>query len=183
MLSPFIVPIMSAILGLVMIFAAEPIVFVLIIALGVFLLVSGVYILFSMSKLIDDKNYKIDSYIRGGVSILIGLICVIRPRGLVEGAWKATMIILAIYALCSAALEIYAVTKLNSAGVETKKYIIEIISTIVAAIILFLLPSSFGFTLIKIGGGILIVIAIVLAIIEWRNRDIIEADAPVVDED
>ena len=93
------------------------------------------------------------------------------------------MIILAIYALCSAALEIYAVTKLNSAGVETKKYIIDIISTIVASIILFLLPSSFGFTLIKIGGGILIVIAIVLAIIEWRNRDIIEADAPVVDED
>ena len=183
MLSSFIVPALTAVIGLVMIFSAEPVIYVLVVALGLFFLVSGIYILFTMSKLVDDKSYKIDTYIRGGVSILLGLLCIIRPRGFAEGAWKATMIILGIFAICSALLEIYAVVKLSSAGINTKKYLIEIISTFVGAIVLFLLPSDFGFTLIKFAGVVFILIAVVMAFIAYKNRDIIEEDAPVVDEE
>lgn len=183
MLSSFIVPALTAVIGLIMIFAAEPIIYVLIVAFGLFFLISGIYILFTMSKLIDDRSYKIDSYIRGGVSILLGLLCIIRPRGFAEGAWKATMITLGVFAICSALLEIYAVVKLSSAGINVKKYLIEIVSTFVAAIVLFLLPSDFGFTLIKFAGIVFIVIALITALVVYKNRDIVEKDAPVTDEE
>lgn len=183
MLNSMIIPILTGIIGLVMIFAAEPIITVLVIALGIFLILSGISILVTMPKIIDDKSFKIDIYVRGGINLLLGLLCVILPATMVNFAWKTMMYIIGIYALCSAAMEIYAVTKLNEAEIPVKKYIIEIIGTVVAAIVLFMLPSSFGFTLIKIGGGILVLVAIGMAVSSYRHRDIIEDDAVVVDED
>ena len=63
MVTSFSIPVLTAILGLVMIFAAEPIIKVLVIALGVFLIISGFYSMTIMSKLSAEKRFKIDIYI------------------------------------------------------------------------------------------------------------------------
>lgn len=181
----FAVPILTAILGLIMMFAAEPIITVFVIALGFFLMISGFYILFVMARLLDDKNYKIAAYIRGAASIVLGILCVVLPVAVVNFAWKTMMVILGIYALLSAVMEIYAVIRLRQMepDLDVKKYVTEILTTLIAAVVLFLLPSSFGFKLIKIFGGLLIGAACVLAVVAYKNRPIIEADAEVVDED
>lgn len=70
----FLNPILTAILGLVMIFAAEPIIKVLIIAFGIYSLLSGIYTLTTTSKLIDEKSFKINCFVRGGLNILLGLL-------------------------------------------------------------------------------------------------------------
>jgi len=183
MYSFLIVPFMTALLGLVMIFAAEPIIKVLVIALGIYLVVSGFYTLLYMLKLVEEKSYKIGIAIRGGLSLVIGFICIIFPATSVDFAWKSMMAILGIYALCSAAIEIYAIRILSSAGRDVRRYVIEILITISVAIVLFMLPTSFGFNIIKIGGIVLIVIAGILAFSGWKNRDIVQKDAEVVDED
>lgn len=183
MVTSFSIPVLTAILGLVMIFAAEPIIKVLVIALGVFLIISGFYSMTIMSKLSAEKRFKIDIYIRGILSIILGILSVILPATMAQFAWNAMMIIIGVFALFSAAMEIYAAKILNDAGVPVKRYIIEIIGTIIAAIVVFMLPSSFGFALIKIGGIALIILSIIMAIIAWKNRDIIQNDADVVDEE
>lgn len=176
-------PVLTAILGLVMVFAAESIITVFVIALGVCLIVSGFYSLAVLAKLSSDKRFKIDIYVRGILSILLGILSIILPVSMAQFAWKVMMIILGVFALCSAVMEIYAAKLLHDADIPIKQYVTEIIVTLIAAIVLFLLPSSFGFTLIKIGGIVLILISIVMAINAWKNRDIIEKDAAVEDEE
>jgi len=179
----FIVPLMTALLGLVMIFAAEPIIKVFVIALGIYLVVSGFYTVLYMLKLVEDRSYKICLAVRGALSIILGIFCIVLPAAAAEFAWKTMITVLAIYALCSVGFEIYAVKILSEAGRDVKRYVIEILITVAVAILLFMLLTSVGFNIIKIGGAVLIVIAIVLAISGWRNRDIVQADAKVVDEE
>lgn len=183
MFSTYLIPMLTGVVGLVMLFAAEPIVKVLVVALGIFLVISGLYLITETAKLIQDKNFKINVWIRGGLSIVLGLLCVILPLAMVNFAWKIMMIVLGIYGIMSAASEIATIMKLSQEGMEVRRYVIEVIGTILASIVLFMIPSSFGFTLIKIGGIVLILIAIVLAIGANRNQPIIEADAEVVDEE
>lgn len=183
MITAYLIPALTAIIGLIMLCSAEAIVSVLVIALGVFLILSGIYVLFSMPKFLEEKAAKVGTYVRGSLSILLGLLCVILPIGVANFSWKVMMIILGIYAICSAVLETYAVFTIGDESIDKKRYMIEVGGTVIAAIVLFMLPSSFGFTLIRIAGGFFILTAIVLAINIYRNRDIVEEDAPVVDND
>lgn len=179
----YLSPILTAILGLVMIFAAEPIIKVIIIAVGVYTLVSGIYVLTTTSKLLNDKSFKTNCYIRGAFNIILGLCCIILPISIAQFAWKAMMIIMGISAIISAISELYSISKLKSKDISTKKYIYELLLTLIAGIVAFLLPSSFGFTLIKIAGIILIVISIFMAISIYRNKPIIIEEAEIVDQD
>lgn len=182
-MTAYLIPVLTAIIGLVMLCSAEAIVSVLVVALGIFLVLSGVYSLFSMPKFLENKAARIGTYVRSGVSIILGLLCIVLPVGVANFSWKVMMIILGIYALCSAGLETYAVFSIENEAIDKKRYMIEVGGTIIAAIVLFMLPSNFGFTLIRIVGAIFIIIAVILAINIYRNRDIVEEDAPVVDND
>ncbi|MBQ0003441.1 MAG: DUF308 domain-containing protein [Treponema sp.] len=182
MITVYLIPALTAVIGLVMLCSAEAIISVFVIALGVFMLISGIYLLFTMPKYLTENSLKIGIYVRGGLSIILGLLCIILPVGVVNFSWKVMMIILGIYALCSAALEIFTFVRMTCGSEEKKHFVIEIIGTLIGAIVLFMLPSNFGFTLIRIAGGIFILIAIIQAINIYRNRDIVEEDAPVKDE-
>lgn len=183
MLTAYLIPALTAVIGLVMLCSAEAIVSVLVVALGIFLTLSGVYVLFTMPKFLENTAAKIGTYVRGGLSVILGLLCIILPVGVANFSWKAMMIILGIYALCSAGLEAYAVFSFTDDSIDKKRYMIEVGGTVIAAIVLFMLPSSFGFTLIRFAGIVFIFVAVVLAINIYRNRDIIEEDAPVVDDE
>lgn len=183
MANGYLIPALTGIVGLVMLFAAESIVNVLVIVLGIFLILSGIYSVFTTSKLVDEKAFKINLFSRGVLSVILGLLCIILPNTMVQFSWKVMMIILGIFALGSAASEIYAVIMIKEAGLEIKHYVIEIVGTLIGAIVLFMIPASFGFTLIKIAGAVFILFAIYMAIASYRNRDIIEEDAEVTDDD
>ena len=49
-------------------------------------------------------------------------------------------------------------------------------------VILFALPSSIGFTIIRIGGALLLLAGAAITFLAWKNRDIIADDAIVRDE-
>mgnify|MGYP003554454784 CR=1 FL=1 len=86
---------------------------------------------------------------------------------------SSSLITGAFSAIFSSISELYSISQLNSEEVSTKRYKFELVLTIIAGIVAFLLPSSFGFTLIKIAGGLLIIIAIVMAISIYKNSPII----------
>ena len=179
MLSLFLNPILTAILGLVLIFAAEPIINVIIISFGIYLLINGINIFLTLSKLSNDKAFIISCYVRAIVTIILGIICVVMPVSIAHFAWKTLMIVIGIYSLLSCITEIYSLSKLSNTGFSNKKYIYEIVTSLITAIIAFMLPSSFGFTIIKFAGFTLLVIAIIMAINCYKNRPIIDKDAKV----
>ena len=172
---------LMAVVGLFMIFAAEPLIKVLIIVIGAYSFMGGVLLMTTLLPLVDDKRYKIEVIARGAIGILMGLLCIILPIAVAKFAWQVMMYVIAIYCLISAGLEIAAIVHIKQAGLEIKNYVWEVVGTVIIAIILFMLPQQFGFTLIKIGGGLVLLAAVVLAIYTWKHKDIIVEDATVED--
>lgn len=181
--SNFLLAALMGIIGLLMIVAAQPIVQALVVVIGVSALLSGFITLSRFSRLIEDSAFKTQCLIRGITSITVGLACVILPLTVAQMAWQIMIYIAAGYCIISVILETISVMKLYSNGITVKKYIFEIFYTLLLAMILFALPSSIGFIIIRIGGVILLLCAIFIAISAYRKADIIIEDAEVTDDD
>ena len=180
--SNYFLGIMTAIVGLMMLLAAEPVVQVLVIVLGIFAILSGGWTLAAVAPLSVDRTFKLQCYVRGAVGIVIGLLCVVIPLRVAQFAWQTLVYIFAFYSLAAALVEIPITMTLHKDGFPVKRYVIEIVSTILLALILFFLPSSAGFTIIRVGGAALILAGTAIAFLAWKNRDIIADDAIVRDE-
>ncbi len=179
--SGYFIAVMMAIIGLMMLMAAEPIIQVLVIVLGIAALAEGVFILTSIMPMSSERAFKIECILRAAISIVIGLLCIILPLRMATLAWQVMVCIFAIYALVSAMLEILIVWRLHSEGFPVKRLVIEIAATIALAVILFMLPTSFGFTLVKIGGVVMILIGALTGFLAYKNRDIIVEAVEVKD--
>jgi len=180
--SNYFLGIMTAIVGLMMLLAAEPVIQVLVIVLGISAVLDGGFMLGAVAPLCVEKNFKIQCYIRGIVGIIIGILCIVLPLRVAEFAWQTLVYIFAIYSIFAAICQIPITITLHQDGFPVKRYVIEIIATLVLALILFFLPSSAGFTIIRIGGGILLIAGAAITFLAWKNRDIIADDAIVRDK-
>ncbi|MBQ4014228.1 MAG: DUF308 domain-containing protein [Treponema sp.] len=180
--SNYFLGIMTAIVGLMMLLAAEPVVQVVVVVLGISAILSGGFMLAAVAPLSDDKTFKTQCYIRAAVGIVIGILCVVIPLRVAQFAWQTMVCIFAVYSLASAILEIPIALTLRRDGLPVKRYAIEIAASFALAVVLFLLPSSVGFTIIRIGGAALMLAGAAIAFLAWKNRDIIADDAIVRDE-
>ena len=180
--SNYFLGIMTAIVGLMMLLAAEPVVQVLVIVLGISAILDGGFMLATVAPLCVEKNFKIQCFVRGVVGIVVGLLCVVLPLRVAEFAWKTFIYIFAVYSIFAAIFQIPIALTLRQEGFPVKRHVIEIISSLLLALILFLLPGSAGFTIIRIGGGLLLLAGAAITLLAWKNRDIIADDAIVRDE-
>ena len=176
----YLLPILAGILGLVLLCVPQQFVVVLVVALGIFLILSGSFILFKLLSLSDDTFYKVNIYVRGGLSIILGALCIFLPIKMGEAIWTTLCIVLGIFALLASVSEILTIIKLKEQNIPVKLYITEMVGMIITAIVLFLLPK-FGNILLRIAGGVILVTSIILAINVKKNAPIVEEDAEVVD--
>ena len=117
---------MTAIVGLMMLLAAEPVVQVVVVVLGISAILSGGFMLAAVAPLSDDKTFKTQCYIRAAVGIVIGILCVVIPLRVAQFAWQTMVCIFAVYSLASAILEIPIALTLRRDGLPVKRYAIEI---------------------------------------------------------
>lgn len=178
----YLIPVLAGILGLVLLCVPQHFVVVLVVALGIFLILSGVYILFKLSNLSDDTLYRVNIYVRGGLSIILGALCIFLPIKMGEAIWTTLCVVLGIFAILAVISEFLTIIKLKEQNIPVKQYITEMIGMIVTAVVLFLLPK-FGNILLRIAGGLIILVAVILAINIKKNQPIVQEDAEVVDED
>ncbi|MFI3256963.1 MAG: DUF308 domain-containing protein [Spirochaetales bacterium] len=169
-------------IGLIMIISPETCVIVSVIILGIAGIVNGFYNIFSVRNLLTDAYFKRIIFIRGLSSILIGLLAILLPVFVAQAIWYILIYMLAIYLLISAVMEIMGVLQLKKAGLETNTFTIEIIGSILLAIILFIVPATIGLFVIRIIGAIAIALSISLFIWEWRSKpNMYVADVAVED--
>ena len=175
--------IMTAVVGLMMLLAAEPVVQVLVIVLGISAVLNGAFILGAVLPLCSDRAFKIECLVRGLAGIVIGLLCIVLPLRVAKIAWQTLIYVFAFYAILSAAVAVPIAVTLGKDGFPVRRHVIEIISSLLTGIILFMLPTSIGFTIIRIGGALLLIAGAAIAFIAWKNRDITVYDAVVTDDD
>jgi len=157
------------VISLMMIISPETCIKVAVIVLGIGGVVNGIYNLLAVRSFVADQTFKRIITIRGLLSIVVGLVAVILPLFLAETIWTIMIYMLAIYLIISAAMEIISTFHLKKEGIPTKMFTIEIISSIILAIILFVIPAALGLNLIRIIGIALLVVSVGLLIWEWRT--------------
>lgn len=161
----------TAALGLFLLISPDTFISFFVIILGVAAIIDGVFILAATRDLIIDPQYKLIVTVRGVLSIVVGLLAVILPIAVAAVVWKAMAYTLAIYLIISAGMQIYTITKLHRNGIMVRQSMIEVASSILIALVLFVIPAqTAGHFIIRLFGIALLVVGIGLLVIQWKSR-------------
>lgn len=180
----FFLGLMIAAVGLFMLIASEAFIKFAVIILGIVAILNGVFILYTARNLIIDEHYATIMMIRGWMSVGVGLLAVALPGiffKALEIMWTIMAYTLAVYLLVSAGLETYTITKLRRNGYAVRQAVVEVIASLIFAVILFAVPTNIGKIIVCLGGISLIVTGITMAFLQWRNRPIVMDADNVVD--
>ncbi|WP_407427722.1 DUF308 domain-containing protein [Treponema sp.] len=162
---------MTAALGLFLLISPETFISFFVILLGIAAVIDGVFILAATRDLIVDPQYKKIVTVRGILSVVIGLLAVLLPKIFISVAWSAMAYTLAVYLLISACLQFYTITKLHRNGIMIRQSMIEVFTSLIIAVVLFIIPSdSIGVFIIRLFGIVLLASGIGLVFMQWHNR-------------
>ncbi|MBP3773240.1 MAG: DUF308 domain-containing protein [Treponema sp.] len=161
----------TAALGLFLLISPDTFISFFVIILGVAAIIDGIFILTATRDLIIDPQYKLIVTVRGVLSIAVGLLAVILPIAVAAVVWKAMAYTLAIYLIISAGMQIYTITKLHRNGIMVRQSMIEVASSLLIALVLFVIPAqTAGHFIIRLFGIALLVVGIGLLVIQWKSR-------------
>ncbi|MBO6219644.1 MAG: DUF308 domain-containing protein [Treponema sp.] len=161
----------TAALGLFLLISPDTFISFFVIILGVAAIIDGIFILAATRDLIIDPQYKLIVTVRGVLSIVVGLLAVILPIAVAAVVWKAMAYTLAIYLIISAGMQIYTITKLHRNGIMVRQSMIEVASSLLIALVLFVIPAqTAGHFIIRLFGIALLVVGIGLLVIQWKSR-------------
>lgn len=167
----FFLGFVTAALGLFLLISPDTFIKFFVIILGVASIIDGIFILATTRDLIVDPQYKKIVTVRGALSVAVGLVSVIIPLAVATLVWKGIAYTLAIYLIVSALMQIYTITKLHRNGIMVRQSMIEVASSIILAIVLFIIPvENAGIFLVRVFGVILLVIGIGLIGIQLKNQ-------------
>ena len=162
---------MTAALGLFLLISPDTFISLFVIILGVAAIIDGVFILAATRDLIIDPQYKLIVTVRGVLSIVVGLLAVILPIAVAAVVWKAMAYTLAIYLIISAGMQIYTITKLHRNGIMVRQSMIEVASSLLIALVLFIIPAqTAGIFIIRLFGLALLVVGVGFLVIQWKSR-------------
>ena len=143
------------------------------IVLGIGTIINGLYNLKTVRILVTDTDYQRLISIRGFTSIAIGVLAVLLPLLIAGIVWTVMIYILAVYLLLSAGTELFALSKIKEAGIETKPYMYEVFFSIGFALLLFIMPAKFGLIIVRILGILILLAAAGFIFREWKNKPLI----------
>ena len=159
--------ILAAVLGLLVIIFPEFWIRLVVEIIGLAAIAYGIYCLKFTKAISDDAGYRRTILIKGIVSIVAGAMAVLFPLAIGGAAWTAMIWVLIIYLLISAAIGFYAVALLKDSDIDRKRYIIENLLLLAAAVLLVLIsPRALGNAIIRLIGIITLVAGTVLVIFD-----------------
>ena len=159
--------ILAAVLGLLVIIFPEFWIRLVVEIIGLAAIAYGIYCLKFTKAISDDAGYRRTILIKGIVSIVAGAMAVLFPLAIGGAAWTAMIWVLIIYLLISAAIGFYAAALLKDSDIYRKRYIIENLLLLAAAVLLVLIsPRALGNAIIRLIGIITLVAGTVLVIFD-----------------
>lgn len=163
----------TAALGLLLLISPDSFIKLFVILLGVAAVIDGIFILATTRNLILDPQYNLIVTIRGVLSIAVGAFAVIFPLATAKTVWNIMAYSLAVYLLISAVMQIYTITKLHRNGIMIRQSMIEVLTSILLAVVLFVIPAKeVGDFIVRIFGIALVIFGAGTVILQWKNRPI-----------
>lgn len=163
----------TAALGLLLLISPDSFIKLFVILLGVAAVIDGIFILATTRNLILDPQYNLIVTIRGVLSIAVGAFAVIYPLATAKTVWNIMAYSLAVYLLISAGMQIYTITKLHRNGIMIRQSMIEVLTSILLAAVLFVIPAKeVGDFIVRIFGIALLIFGAGTVILQWKNRPI-----------
>ena len=184
--SNFLVGILITLIGLLLLIIPRQCIKAVVILLGIEAVANGIYNLMYTRKLVPDSSFQFTVICRGMLSLVIGLLAFFLPIRfvkVVDGIWTIVLYILAIYLIAGAVLELFAMGKIRNTEIDRKQYILEALISIIAAVILFIVPAEkVGNAILRICGLVVALVGAVYLFYAWKNRPIVQEPVEVIDE-
>ena len=184
--SNFLVGILITLIGLLLLIIPKQCLNAVVILLGIEAVANGIYNLMYIRKLVPDSSFQFTVICRGMLSLVIGLLAFFLPvrfAKVVEGIWTIALYILAVYLIAGAILELFAMGKIRNTEIDRKQYILEALISIIAAVILFIVPAEkVGTAILRICGLVVALFGAIYLFYTWKNRPIVQEPVEVIDE-
>ncbi len=160
-----------ALAGGFIVFYTDNFIRLLTVAVGGWLIVSGVITLIPAFRVKDDKRRRNYTLIRSILNIIIGGIAIWMPFAVAATYWVILLFIVAIQLCIAAVLEILIGLRLRSAGLPASGAFVGALISIAIAVILFLAPEFLGELLVKSIGWLIVALGIVFMAYSFRFRN------------
>ncbi len=181
--SNFLLGIFAAVIGLLVLVQPDTSIKVVTIILGMTAVIRGINDFVRIRTLSDDSVFKTTVFVRGAVSLVIGVFAICLPLAFFNTAQTMIRVLLyiqAVYLILSAIAGFFLVAKLGNTQ-STKNFKTDAAFSVVIAIFLFLLPANFGVILVRIIGLVLLVSGACYALYSWRNQELVVTPDSVQD--
>ncbi|MFK7801584.1 MAG: HdeD family acid-resistance protein [Anaerolineae bacterium] len=159
-----------ALAGGFVIFYTDNFIRLLTISIGAWMVLAGIYSLFTAFGVKNDTQRKNVSLIRSLLNIVIGALAVSMPFVVAETWWTVLLFIVAVQLCIAAVLEIMIGFRLRRAGLPAGSAFTGALITIAIALILFLAPDFLGETLVKGIGAVILLIGLGMMAFGFRLR-------------
>lgn len=172
----FVFGILTAVIGLIVVIFPKRSIEVVVILLGICAIISGIYNLLKVYKISENPEFRKVVLVRSIISIVLGILAVVLPFAfikVIETIVKVLLYVEAIYLILSAFAEIFMVEKLKSENTNVKNLQLEILGSILIAVLLFLLAANFAETVVRILGVICMVVGISYSIFYYFHKPIV----------
>ncbi|WP_320129535.1 DUF308 domain-containing protein [uncultured Sphaerochaeta sp.] len=187
----FAIGIVMAALGLYMMFQSSSFVQVLVTILGVSLVISGGYSLFSQHTYSRGKKSKVLSVVKSLGSIIIGALAVILPFTVAGISWDILIYLLAAQMAISAVVSFLDAFLLRKGEVSVSPILVDGIFSLIFAVLLFIFPRQIGSMVLKIVGFIILASGIGLVVWsssirklanQFKESSVIETTGEIIEE-
>lgn len=162
--------ILIAAAGGFIIFYTDNFIRLLTIAIGAWLIVSGIITVVGAFRIKEDNRRRGYAIARSLLNIVIGALAVLMPFFIAQTYWVVLLFIVAIQLCIAAVLEILIGLRLRSAGLPASGAFMGALISLAIAVVLFLAPEFLGALLIKWIGGLILLLGLVLIGYSFRLR-------------
>lgn len=172
----FVFGILTAVIGLIVVIFPKRSIEVVVILLGICAIISGIYNLIKVYKISENPEFRKVVLVRSIISIVLGILAVVLPFAfikVIETIVKVLLYVEAVYLILSAFAEIFMVEKLKSENANVKNLQLEILGSILIAVLLFLLAANFGETVVRILGVVCMIAGISYSIYYYFHKPIV----------
>ena len=183
----FFFGILAAVVGFIVLVAPEASIKVVVILLGAAAVMNGFYDLLKVRNFLDDSRYKLNVMTHSLMSITIGLLAIFLPFVLfsaAEAVFRLMLYVLAVYLLVAAIMRFFMFAMLKGKDIEGGLFLLESVSEVVAAVLLFIMASQrIGVIIVRILGLAILLLGTCYAIYAYRNAPIVIEPESIKDTD
>ena len=167
-----LIALVVVVLGIFMLVREDLFKQILVMALGLVAIVTGITSLATMHRYSFGKFNQGTTLVKGVLGLIIGVLAVVMPLAVGEAIWTVLIYLLAAQMLIAAVVMLTDAVAVRSAGFPAAPLVTEGLISLVLAVILFIFPRDVADLLVTILGITVMVVGVTLGLLAilFRNR-------------